>query len=304
MPAQRMHAAQQVVPVAAPAAFVYRLLADARRWPLLMPRYVHVERIDFDGVEERLWAWELACDRVRRTQVSRVLDPHTWSIDFEQHDAARPGGSAAGRWSVEPLGRERSLLTLHQHYRGPHSLDAAPAAQLEWIRRAGEHWEEANELLLCFEERVHVRGPADLVCGFLQRVGEWTGKPAHVVRAKAREYQPGVQLTTVETDVGPAGPHPATIETLWLSFPHAGRIVHKDLRAPAPIAARTGEWSLEPDRDGVTATVSHQVLLRPQAVRTAPAQLRRTVREWLCSGTAETVALAERHAQDTLRRRR
>ena len=303
MPAQHVPSARQAVQVAAPAAFVYRLLADARLWPLLTPGHLHAERIDFDGVQERLWTWELAPDRLRCTQARRVLDPRARSIGFEQHSPGRPGSRAAGHWSVEPLGPRRSLLTLHQERRGPHSLETAPGAQLDWVRRAAEHWADLDELLFSFEERTYVPGPAEVVHGFLYRVRDWAALRSQVVRAQVRQYQPGLQVATVDSAAGPLGRRPVTVETAWLCFPHAGRILHKDLRSPAPIAAHTGEWSLEPDRHGVTVTASHRVLLRPQAPPAALPQLRRQVRQWLAAATAETMALAAQHARDTARRR-
>jgi aromatase len=301
MPAQRVHPAQQAVQVAAPAAFVYGLLADARRWPLYLPRHVHVERIDFDGVEERLWTWEATPERVRTVQTHRVLAPHSWSVDFEQHEPGRPGATAAGRWVVEPQGRDRSLVTLHQEPSGPTPPHADPAAQLDHLRRAAERWEDLNELLFSFEDRVHVQGPAELVYGFLYRIEDWAGRLGRVRGSAVTEYQPGVQLAKVDT-CGVLDPQPVTVESVRLCFPHAGRIVFKDLRTPAPIAAHTGEWTLHPDQHGVTVTASHQVLLRPQAVHTTPVQLRRRVRDWLGATTAEALGLAKQHAETAVRR--
>ncbi|MFE2611978.1 hypothetical protein ACFXDI_53990, partial [Streptomyces mirabilis] len=56
----RVHACEHTVRVAAPAGVVYGMLADAARWPVFLPSVVHVERLDFDGVQERLRMWELA----------------------------------------------------------------------------------------------------------------------------------------------------------------------------------------------------------------------------------------------------
>lgn len=56
----RVHACEHTVEVAAPAGVVYGMLADAARWPVFLPSVVHVERLDFDGVQERLRMWELA----------------------------------------------------------------------------------------------------------------------------------------------------------------------------------------------------------------------------------------------------
>ncbi|WP_448701673.1 helix-turn-helix domain-containing protein, partial [Streptomyces avidinii] len=59
MPSQRVRTSEHTARIAAPAGVVYGLIADAVRWPLLLPTPVHVERIDFDGVHERLRLWDL-----------------------------------------------------------------------------------------------------------------------------------------------------------------------------------------------------------------------------------------------------
>ncbi|MET7698888.1 aromatase/cyclase, partial [Streptomyces sp. NPDC005485] len=102
------------VEVAAPAGVVYGLLADAGRWPVVLPWYVHVERMDFDGSVERLHLWELRGGRVCTWHARRVLHPHAYAVDFEQYEPARPGAVVSGSWRVEAVGAERSLLTLRQ----------------------------------------------------------------------------------------------------------------------------------------------------------------------------------------------
>ncbi|XMA35618.1 SRPBCC family protein [Streptomyces albogriseolus] len=181
MPSQRVHSARRTVCVAAPAHVVYGMLADAPRWPVLLPSYVHVERMDFDGAGETLLAWEFEDGRVRSSRLRRTLRPREHCVDFEQDDPAWPGGTVAGSWSVEPDGAGRSLVTLRQQTpnapagtsAGPDGLDADAAGRLARLREAAERWDRLDELLLAFEERIRVEGPAELVYDFLYRVEDW-----------------------------------------------------------------------------------------------------------------------------------
>jgi aromatase len=324
MPSQRVHSARRTVSVAAPAHVVYGILADAPRWPVLLPSYVHVERMDFDGAGETLLAWEFEDGRVRSSRLRRTLRPQARSVDFEQDDPAWPGDTVAGSWSIEPDGAERSLVTLRQETphahtgtsAGPDGLDADAAERLARLREAAERWDRLDELLLAFEERVRVEGPAELVYDFLYRVEDWPELLPHVDDSSVREDRPGTQVLVLDTGAVEAVPtaHPddgtAGSETVRLCFPHAGRIVFKETAPPAPIAAHSGEWSLVPDESGLTVVCTHRVLLGEESVEAAlgagalPVDARRQVRERLGRESRETLRLAKWHAESPVRRLR
>lgn len=87
----RVHACEHTVRVAAPAGVVYGMLADAARWPVFLPSVVHVERLDFDGVQERLRMWELADE----TGAGNPGNPGNADADADA-DAGGVGGVLGG----------------------------------------------------------------------------------------------------------------------------------------------------------------------------------------------------------------
>ncbi|MER5874033.1 SRPBCC family protein [Streptomyces sp. NPDC002044] len=320
MSSQRVHTSEQTVPVAAPAGVVYGLLADAVRWPLLLPSPVHVERMDFDGVRERLRMWDVEGERVRSFHLRRVLDPRSRTVGFEREDTALPGTPTTGTWTVQALDAGRSLLTLRQDRtlehlpaaetaRSRHRWQQEPAAELAHLKETAERWEHLDATLLSFEDSVHLQGPAEPAYDFLYRIGDWPERLPHVEAATVVEDAPGVQIASLDTCATPDGRTLST-RAVRLCFPSAARIVYKELVTPRLIAAHSGEWSLLPDRDGVRAVCAQQVMLREEAVEevlgrgTGLAEARRYVRTWLGRAGAQTLGLARWHAQNTVRRLR
>lgn len=335
----RVHACEHTVRVAAPAGVVYGMLADAARWPVFLPSVVHAERLDFDGVQERLRMWELADEadagadagsgvggaggvlggRVGSWHTRRVLHPDVRAVVFEQEDAVWPGSVVSGVWSVRPAGGTECVLGLRQERGLPvAAADGAGARReaeadvyrrLAQVRRAAGWWERLDELLLSFEDRVRIEGPAELVYDFLYRIGEWPGRVAHVERAGVREDVPGIQVVSLDTCAAPGGRTVST-RVVRLCFPHAGRIVYKETLTPGLIAAHSGEWSLLPDASGVTVVAAHQVMLRQEAIGrvlgagTGLLEARDHVRAWLSRASTETLGLAKWHAESTVRRLR
>ncbi|MFJ1610612.1 SRPBCC family protein [Streptomyces sp. NPDC088253] len=336
----RVHACEYMVGVAAPAGVVYGMLADAVRWPVFLPWVVHVERFDFDGVQERLRMWELADPadaggadgaggaggaggvlggRVGAWHIRRVLHPDARAVVFEQEDAAWPGSVTSGVWSVRPAGERECVLVLRQERGLPvAAADGAGARReaeadvhrrLAEMRRAAEWWEQLDELLLSFEDRVRIEGPAELVYDFLYRIDDWPERLPHVEWASVREDVPGIQVASLDTCAAPGGRTVST-QAVRLCFPHAGRIVYKETRTPELIAAHSGEWSLLPDACGVTVVAAHQVMLRQEAVApvlgagTGLLEARDHVRAWLSRASTQVLGLAKWHAESTVRRLR
>ncbi|MFI7406885.1 SRPBCC family protein [Streptomyces sp. NPDC049541] len=314
MSSHRVHSAQHTVPVAAPAGVVYGLLADAPRWPVLLPSFVHVERIDFDGAEENLRLWHLRHGQVCSALARRVPRPRERCVEFELQDVLLPGAPTSGTWSVEPDGADRCLLTLrHERPAGPgempETLERDVKTELVALREAAERWDRLDELLLSFEDSTYVSGSPELVYDFLYRIEDWAELVPHVERAEVTEDQPGVQATVLHTCAPETG-ETLVSEAVRLCFPAAGRIVHKETVTSDPLAAHYGEWYLEPDETGVRVVSAHHVMLRESAVEAVlgPGALlvdaRRYVREWLGRSSAEALSLARWHAESAVRRLR
>ncbi|MGW2180927.1 aromatase/cyclase [Streptomyces sp. NPDC001732] len=316
MSGERVHRTTHSVEVAAPAGVVYGMISNAVQWPLFFPPNVHVERLEFDGRDERLRMWAVANGQVRSWLSRRVQDPQTRRIDFRQQRPQAPVETMNGSWAVEERPGGTSLLTLLHDFTviddrpedvawTQRAVDTNSTAELGQLKRLAERWGRLDELVLSFEDAVRVKGPAELVYDFLYRVGDWPELVSHVARLDLTEDTPGVQVMAMDTRTADGATH--TTESVRICFPHAGRIVYKQTRTPALMEAHTGEWSVLPDESGVTVVSQHSVVLREEAVERVLgegadlAQARRYVREALGRNSTATLNLAKRHAETAIR---
>ncbi|MFE2876888.1 aromatase/cyclase [Streptomyces roseus] len=319
MAAERVHRTVHETEVAAPAGVVYGLIADPERWPLYFPPNVYVERLEFDGVNERLRMWATANGRVKSWTSRRVLDAAARRIEFRQEVPAAPLSAMTGTWIVEPLGAERSRLVLLHDF----SVAGDRAEDVEWVERAtdtnsraelgnlarlGERWGGLDELVMSFEDTVRVDAPPELVYAFLERAERWPELLPHVSRLELTEPEelPGVQVTAMDTLTADGSAH--TTESVRVCFPAAGRIVYKQTRTPALMSAHTGVWTVTGGAYGSTVTSRHGVVLREEAVAGvlgASADLaaaRRYVREALGRNSTATMTYAKQYAESALAR--
>ncbi|MFB8392614.1 aromatase/cyclase [Streptomyces yangpuensis] len=316
MPVERVHRTSYVVDVAAPGGVVYGLLADTTQWPLFVPASIHVERLDFDGRQDRFHMWVTANGSVRSWLSRRTLDAGRMRIDFRQEVPAPPATSMGGTWTVESLGPERCRLTLEHDFTvaGNRAADAAwleratdtnSRAELDQLKATAERWHRLDGLLLSFEDSVRVDGPAEVVYGFLYDVAAWPERVPHVGRLDVAEDEPGVQTVSMDTVTPDGTVH--TTESVRVCFPHAGRIVYKQTTPPALLSAHAGEWSVTPDATGVTVVSHHRVLLREEAVPQVLGpdadleQARTYVRQALGRNSRATLELARRRAESAVR---
>ncbi|MEU1085045.1 SRPBCC family protein [Streptomyces sp. NPDC005908] len=313
-----VHRMAQHAEVDAPAGVLYGLIADALRWPVFLPPTLHVEQLEFDGRSERLRMWVTANGEIRSWTTRRVLDPVAHRVDFRQEVLPRPVTSMGGSWTVEPRGPERSVVVLSNDF----AVDGNARADVDWVKRAtsantraaldnlrrlAERWRRLDELVLSFEDRVHADAPPEPVYAFLHRFGDRDDAVPGATGIDIVERAPGVQLMTVEL-AGPDGTT-RTTESVRIGFPHAGRIVYKDVRdteQPALLAAHTGEWSVEPDAygTGVTVTARHHAVLDEDGVRRrygdgadAVRQARQELRTRLTRDGARALRLVKEHAE-------
>ncbi|EHN80232.1 MULTISPECIES: aromatase/cyclase [Streptomyces] len=316
-----VHRMAQHTEVDAPAGVLYGLIADALRWPVFLPPTVHVEQLEFDGESERLRMWVTANDEIRSWTTRRVLDPVAHRVDFRQEVLPRPVTSMGGSWSVEPRGPERSLVTLRNDF----SVDGNARADVDWVRRAttansraalanlrglAERWRRLDDLVLSFEDTTRVDAPVEPVYDFLHRFGDRPDAVPGATGIDIAEQAPGVQLMTVR--LNGADGTARTTESVRIGFPHAGRIVYKDVRdseQPALLAAHAGEWSVEPEPwgTGVTVVARHHAVLDEDGVRErygdgadAVRLAREALRARLARESAAALRLAKEHAEGAL----
>ncbi|MFJ3913274.1 aromatase/cyclase [Streptomyces vinaceus] len=319
MAAERVHRTVHETEVAAPAGVVYGLIADPVQWPLYFPPNVYVERLEFDGVHERLRMWATANGQVKSWTSRRVLDAAARRIEFRQEVPAAPLAAMTGTWIVEPLGAERSRLVLLHDF----SVAGDRAEDVEWVERAtdtnsraelgnlarlGERWGRLDDLVMSFEDTVRVDAPPELVYAFLERAERWPELLPHVSRLELAEPEelPGVQVMAMDTLTADGSAH--TTESVRVCFPAAGRIVYKQTRTPALMSAHTGAWTVTGGAYGSTVTSRHGVVLREEAVAGvlgASADLaaaRRYVREALGRNSTATMTYAKQYAESALAR--
>ncbi|MFJ6700872.1 aromatase/cyclase [Streptomyces sp. NPDC091272] len=309
--AGRVHRTVHTTDVDAPAGAVYGLIADATGWPLFFGPNVHVERLASDGTDEHLAMWATAGGRVSHWTSHRRLDAAARRVAFRQEVPAPPLAAMSGAWVVEPRGAERARLTLLHDFSVPgdraedvawveRATDTNSRAELANIARLGERWARLDELVLSFEDSVHVAAPAEPVYGFLQRVADWQRLLPHVSRLEVDEDGP-VQVMTMDTLTADGASH--TTESVRVCLPESGRIVYKQTRTPALMEAHTGCWTVTGDAHGTTVTSRHSVILREEnitAVLGEEATLssaRTYVREALGRNSTATLNHAKRYAQ-------
>ncbi|MEW2418303.1 aromatase/cyclase [Streptomyces sp. NPDC046866] len=314
MAAEQMHRTVHETEVDAPAGVVYGLIADPVQWPLFFPPNVYVERLAFDGTEERLRMWATAGGQVKSWTSRRVLDAGARRIEFRQEIAAAPLREMTGTWTVEPLGGDRCRLTLLHDFRvvGDRPEDVAwveratdtnSRAELGNLARIAGRWAHMDQLVMTFEDTVRVDAPPQLVYAFLERAERWPDLLPHVARLELAEDAelPGVQRMSMDTMVADGSAH--TTESVRVCFPEAGRIVYKQTRTPALMSAHTGAWTVTGDARRSTVTSRHGVVLRPDAVTrvlgpTADLAAARTyVRDALGRNSTATMAYAKRYAE-------
>ncbi|GAA2448293.1 hypothetical protein GCM10010433_57520 [Streptomyces pulveraceus] len=313
---ERVHRTAHSVEVAAPAGVVYGLISNAVEWPLFFPPNIHVERLEFDGRNERLRMWATANGQIRSWISRRVQDPQTRRIDFRQQHPQAPVETMNGTWTVEERADGTSLLTLLHDFTvigdRPEdvawvelAIDTNSGEELDHLKQLAERWTRLDELVLSFEDAVRVKGPAELVYDFLYRVSDWPELLPHVARLELTEDTPGVQVMAMDTRTADGSAH--TTESVRICFPHAGRIVYKQTTTPALMTAHTGEWSVLPNETGVTVISQHSVVLREEAVESVLGEgadlagARRYVREALGRNSLATLNLAKLHAESAIR---
>ncbi|MEV0254609.1 SRPBCC family protein [Streptomyces sp. NPDC050732] len=219
MPGECVHRLTHTAEVAAPAPVVYALIADPERWPLFLPRTVYAQRLDFDGVNERLRVWSLADGQVASWISHRVQDAVGRCITFRQGPLMAPATSMTGRWSVRALEGGRCRLTLEHEFTaarerpqdavwlGEVTADNSRSA-LRSLQFVAERWARLEQLALSFAETVRVKGPPELVYDFLYDVADWPGQLPHVRRAVVEVPQAGIQKVALDL-TAPGSPHTA-----------------------------------------------------------------------------------------------
>ncbi|MFC8282971.1 aromatase/cyclase [Streptomyces cyaneofuscatus] len=258
------------ITVRAPAAEVYRLIADVANWPRIFPPTVHVEHAERGEHEERIRIWATANQQVKSWTSRRTLHPDELRITFRQEVSAPPVAAMGGAWVIEALSADASRIRLLHDYR---AVDDEPEA-LRWIDEAVdtnsrselaalksnlELARATEELAFSFEDTVRVAGSAKDLYDFIDAAHLWPERLPHVATVRLDEVAPGVQLLEMDTRAKDGSTH--TTASYRVCFPHS-RIAYKQVTLPALMTLHTGVWTFEDEADGdVLATSQHTVVL-------------------------------------------
>ncbi|MEU6942397.1 aromatase/cyclase, partial [Streptomyces rubiginosohelvolus] len=120
------------ITVSAPAAEVYRLIAEVENWPRIFPPTIYVDHIERSAGEELIRIWATANGEAKNWTSRRVLDPEAMRITFRQQVSTPPVATMGGTWIIEPLDEATSRVRLLHDYR---AIDDDPEG-LAWIDEA------------------------------------------------------------------------------------------------------------------------------------------------------------------------
>lgn len=259
------------ITVSAPADAVYQLIADVENWPRIFPPSVYVEQIERTGSEQRIRIWATANGEAKTWTSRRRLDPEALRVEFRQEVSQPPVGTMGGAWVIERVSDTESSVRLLHDYRAvdddpdklawiDRAVDRNSVAELAALKANAELATGAEELLLSFEDAVHVDGSAKDVYDFINEAQWWSERLPHVARVSLREDSPGLQLLEMDTRTRDGSVHATT--SVRVCFPHS-KIVYKQVVVPALMTVHTGYWLLAETDSGVNATSQHTVVLNP-----------------------------------------
>ncbi|MFB7297716.1 aromatase/cyclase [Streptomyces rubiginosohelvolus] len=264
---------EHTITVLAPAADIYRLIADVRHWPQIFPPTLHVDHLGGDGRQERIQIWATANGAPKSWTSRRTLDPDGLRIDFRQEVSSPPVASMGGAWIIEPLSERESRVRLLHDYR---AVDDDPKA-LEWIDQAVDRnsgselaalkanveLSVAGDRTISFEDSVSVAGTAKDVYDFLNEAGLWEQRLPHVVRVSCVEDTPGLQELEMDTLAKDGSQHTTKSYRVCQA---PDRIHYKQVTLPPLLTLHTGYWAIEENGEGVTVTSQHTVVIDPERI--------------------------------------
>ncbi|MEU6057077.1 aromatase/cyclase [Streptomyces sp. NPDC047097] len=310
MPGQGLREVEHDITVNAPAAAVYRLIADVQHWPRIFPPTVYVDHIERSETDERIRIWAIANGEPKSWTSRRTLDSAAHRITFRQEVSTPPVASMGGAWVIEELSAERSRVRLLHDYR---AVDDDPAG-LEWIDRAVDRNSRSElaalktnvelasaseDLLFSFEDTVRIHGSSKDVYDFLNEAQLWSQRLPHVATVRLTEDSPGLQLLAMDTRTKDGSVH--TTESVRVCFPHY-RIAYKQTTLPALMTLHTGYWQLAEDGDSVLATSQHTVVINTANITkvlgdgAGTAEARAYVRNALSTNSTATLGQAKDYA--------
>ncbi|GAA2956154.1 MULTISPECIES: aromatase/cyclase [Streptomyces] len=262
------------ITVSAPAADVYRLIAEVENWPRLFPPSIYVDHVERTGTEEVIRIWATANGEAKNWTSRRVLDPERLRIGFRQEVTAPPVADMGGTWIVEPLSASTSRLRLLHDYRAvdddpeklkwiDEAVDRNSRSELAGLKDNLEFVAASQELTFSFEDTVEIAGSAKDVYDFINEAGLWSERLPHVATVRLTEDVPGLQTLEMDTRAKDGSVH--TTKSYRVCLPHE-KIAYKQTTLPALMSLHTGYWTFRETAAGVAASSQHTVVIRPENI--------------------------------------
>lgn len=260
--------------IAAPADTVYRLLAEADRWPQIFDPTIYVDHLERSETEERIRIWATANGAAKNWTSRRVLDPSRRTIEFRQEVSTPPVAAMSGTWVIVANSATSTTVRLLHSYRAvdddpdglkwiDEAVDRNSRTELAGLRTTVEQADAARELTFSFEDSVRIAGRARDVFDFIDRAELWQERLPHVASVRLEEPTPGLQVLEMDTRAQDGSVH--TTKSYRVTFGHH-TVVYKQVTLPALLTLHTGRWTFEPVDDGVVATSQHTVTIDRSAI--------------------------------------
>ncbi|MFC5216518.1 aromatase/cyclase [Streptomyces coerulescens] len=262
------------ITVSAPAAAVYRLIAEVENWPRIFPPTIYVDHLERAGDTERIRIWATANGEAKNWTSRRVLDPDRLRIEFRQEVSTPPVAAMGGTWIIEPLDDVTSRIRLLHDYRAveddpdglrwiDEAVDRNSRSELAALKTNVELAHAAEEVTFSFEDSVPVAGSAKDVYDFINEAHLWQERLPHVASVRLDEDVPGLQTLEMETRAKDGSTH--LTKSYRVCF-EGRKIAYKQVTLPALMTLHTGYWTFTQDADGTTASSQHTVVLNTENI--------------------------------------
>ncbi|GGU94525.1 aromatase/cyclase [Streptomyces bacillaris] len=263
------------ITVSAPAAEVYRLIAEVENWPRIFPPTIYVDHIERSAGEELIRIWATANGEAKNWTSRRVLDPEAMRITFRQQVSTPPVATMGGTWIIEPLSATESRIRLLHDYTAvgddpaglawiDEAVDRNSRSELAALKTNVERVTAAAELAFSFEDTVEIAGSAKDVYDFINEAGHWSERLPHVAVVRLTEDTPGLQTLEMDTRAKDGSVHTTKSYRVCLD---GDRIAYKQTTLPALMDLHTGVWTFRETGAGtVEATSQHTVVIRAENI--------------------------------------
>ncbi|WP_327429452.1 aromatase/cyclase [Streptomyces sp. NBC_01236] len=269
MPQPDLREVEHEITVSAPAATVYRLIAEVDNWPRIYPRTVYAEQVPEAGGQELVRIWATTEASFEHWTALRTLDPERLRITFRPTGFGPPLASMDGGWVIEPLSPAESRVRLLHAFsvvdndpgelkRIDSAVDRNSRTELADLKKSVEEAYLAEEFTFSFEDTARIAGSAEDVYDFVNEAQLWAERLPHVTEVRLDEDKPGLQ--TLETVTRAPDGSTQLARSHRVCLPHR-RIAYRQVTLPALLSLHTGSWTFEETAAGVDASARHTVVL-------------------------------------------